>query len=764
MPTTFQQQSDPNNKYAFKVPDEGEVFQVDGNIHNFYRRNGSSIETVNYVNSLLGAEAGQFGNAGEQRQEAIRRAQAQGLNLEAQSYNWGDISSTGLFQMGGNGGPTSTYTGDLTSFLNQRAGLPTTQTTLTQNPLGPNPINPYGQGTLTDQNGNIIRDQTQYTVAQAQANAMATNAGLSAPTPEMTQMAQQNAQNMGSQGVNQGYIPQTPTVGTLPRAQVLAGQLNPASQKATNLNDFYTALGTPLPSLGDRAGLYEKAGLGTRGEYRGTAAQNASLLKTLQSQSSMGGTGGIQEAKDLTTDIFKKVPGFEIPQPGITIPGGSFMPSLDELLKRLSQPTAAEQAMDSASKEILKRIDQQGSEQSDLIAARQQELQKMGFASEADFDKQVNDLMSSMRTDITNYKTQSEQIRNQPIPQNFVIGQQNELGRAYDIKTGEKALMLETLKGYKDSANDRAKELVDAKYSQIENDINYLFQVYNMNKDKLGREDQKQAQALELWLGFRKEALDAQKAEDEKVYNIGMEVLSNGGGTVLANKIFKASSPQEALALGGSYIGKLDRDQQALENSLANKKFGLDQAEFNLRKNELAQAKADSAAAVTLQKQEEQLKAVQDSTGKLQTIDDRIAAIKALKTDPGLDSRVGPNVLARGWFSTGDRFGAGDSFAGNVHQLTSQDTLQTLLNLKQQGGTLGALSDKEADLLRAAASKINGWEIKDKNGNFTGEWKIDQKSFLKELDTLETLAIRAKNKVLSGIVSADDLNEIDSIK
>lgn len=48
------------------------------------------------------------------------------------------------------------------------------------------------------------------------------------------------------------------------------------------LYDYYTAQKQPLPSISDRAKLYEQAGLGSATSYTGTAAQNTSLLKTLQ--------------------------------------------------------------------------------------------------------------------------------------------------------------------------------------------------------------------------------------------------------------------------------------------------------------------------------------------------------------------------------------------------------------------------------------------------------------------------------------------------
>jgi hypothetical protein len=53
------------------------------------------------------------------------------------------------------------------------------------------------------------------------------------------------------------------------------------------------------------------------------------------------------------------------------------------------------------------------------------------------------------------------------------------------------------------------------------------------------------------------------------------------------------------------------------------------------------------------------------------------------------------------------------------------------------------LTDREGDALRASATQLNDWEIKDDKGVPTGVWNIDEASFKKELNNLKTLAQRA---------------------
>lgn len=106
---------------------------------------------------------------------------------------------------------------------------------------------------------------------------------------------------------------------------------------------------------------------------------------------------------------------------------------------------------------------------------------------------------------------------------------------------------------------------------------------------------------------------------------------------------------------------------------------------------------------------------------------------------------VGTNPLARtsltSW-ATGER----QNFVAGVKQLTSQETLNALLELKAGGGTLGALSEGERFMLQESATKIGGWEIKDKNGIGSGFYNASEKDFKKELLNLQTLAEKAMLK------------------
>lgn len=126
----------------------------------------------------------------------------------------------------------------------------------------------------------------------------------------------------------------------------------------------------------------------------------------------------------------------------------------------------------------------------------------------------------------------------------------------------------------------------------------------------------------------------------------------------------------------------------------------------------------------------------------------KITDVTGLLDDPGLNSAVGPNSLARGGIPLGfgtipfglDNFtGAKSNFIGGVEQLRGELTLDKLSAAKGSGVTFGALSDGERQLVAAAASKLGTWAIKDGAGNTVG-YNIDEGQFKKELDKINNFA------------------------
>lgn len=153
----------------------------------------------------------------------------------------------------------------------------------------------------------------------------------------------------------------------------------------------------------------------------------------------------------------------------------------------------------------------------------------------------------------------------------------------------------------------------------------------------------------------------------------------------------------------------------------------------------IANQKIEAEAIET--KNQNELKATQ--------LESKATDLGAAKDNSYLKNAVGPNPLARTDFSSWWT-GGKQNFIASVKQLTDQETMNTLLNLKQAGGTLGALSDSERKMLQDAASKINSWAIRDDSGNITG-YNASENDFKAELTKLQNLAQTAADKAKTPI-------------
>jgi len=123
-------------------------------------------------------------------------------------------------------------------------------------------------------------------------------------------------------------------------------------------------------------------------------------------------------------------------------------------------------------------------------------------------------------------------------------------------------------------------------------------------------------------------------------------------------------------------------------------------------------------------------------------LDSKIDLLDNILSHGSLGASVGPHAISR--LAPVARFSGGRSdFTASVDQLVSKGTLDALLELKSRGGTLGAISQSELNILQNAATKINSWKVKDKDGNVTG-FNASEESFKRELNSMKAVTMNWK--------------------
>jgi len=138
------------------------------------------------------------------------------------------------------------------------------------------------------------------------------------------------------------------------------------------------------------------------------------------------------------------------------------------------------------------------------------------------------------------------------------------------------------------------------------------------------------------------------------------------------------------------------------------------------------------------------------------TFTEKVNALNEVKNDPYKSMAVGANALSvdKGGFAgaiyklahpikniknaiTGGKQGV----IADIENITSKETLDNLIAIKAAGGTFGALSEKELQMLIDSATKVGRWKKEDDNGNVY--YDVGEKIFDDELDRLTKLANKA---------------------
>jgi len=463
-----------------------------------------------------------------------------------------------------------------------------------------------------------------------------------------------------------------------------------------------------------------------------------------------GGFVNLTTNQPITSDILTPIaiPNFQTPQPSPVFPIASLNTELPET--KLTQPE--KQADDLSTR---------------LQALNERLLGQSAVRAQKEIELGVPELIKSQRDLSTRLKTLQAEALAIPLQiQQEFEGRGVTKGGAAPIEAGRlrqnaiQALsvgaMFEATKGNLQTAFDLVDRAVDQEFGPIREEIaiktanldlilkSPSFSLAEKNRAQTQKEAQ-EARALQI---------ANQETNAKEIKNYAVEAAKKGAPTDILQKIQSARSPQEALQIAGFYLGANFREE------VEAKQFqrALQETTFNLSLDKFNEDKRQFSANYALQQQEFELKKFNEAQKKnpvasaevtAEILQGKVDLIDDLSKHPGLDSRVGPGVTTRGLFTIQDRFGAGQEFAAGVKLLVGRETIDTLINLKARGGTLGALSDKERELLEQSTTKIGSWEIK-KNGEGTGRWNVTEKAFKAELDRIKDLAIRAKARALGG--------------
>lgn len=314
--------------------------------------------------------------------------------------------------------------------------------------------------------------------------------------------------------------------------------------------------------------------------------------------------------------------------------------------------------------------------------------------------------------------------------------------------------LLEASRGNITLAQDLVDRAVAQKYDPIKEEIavNKANLDLILNDPLTSLADKNRANRQKEIQDAKASAIAKEEVNEKARRDLTLTAVKYGVPNDVLQKMQSASTFEEAQLIGAPYLtdpkAQYELESARLDNVLK-------RAEIDRKQRETA-----LLGEQTKEQKKVEAQALKDAKTAIPLLEDKVGMIDTLLTHPGMTMAVGTVP----YFSKSKLFdfvGTRQAFAGGVHQLTSTETLDYLVNLKKQGGTLGALSQTELDILKGAASKINDWEDKDSKGNPLGTWNVKESDFKKELTTLQTLANRALTNARGDLLTTEERESLD---
>jgi hypothetical protein len=382
-----------------------------------------------------------------------------------------------------------------------------------------------------------------------------------------------------------------------------------------------------------------------------------------------------------------------VPQPAIPTQGASISAELEEGVDQFTQQQqAASQAAGETKESALDTYLTNLTQQKGLT-----QLTDEAYRAEGGVDAitpELNDINDKIRKEQLSLRRAKESI--QDAGGGLAGGAAAEIAnleRDSFRKQADLSIIQLGIQGRYDSAKAEADRAVAA---QLEQQTNYnaaLKFAYDEAKSDWSTAEQREFETL---LGNRNRAIEEETARLTAIKELGIQAQIDGAPTDVVQRMMAAETEADAMAIGGSYIGALDREAQRASINASNASTANSYDQIRAR----SVAAREAAQEATSAEQEAQQKKVADTEQALE--------ISNLATDllsaPGGGAAIG--------FGVGKLFGI-DAIGGtNRADFEAQATrLANLLTLDNLDLMSGVLSETDIKILETAGSNLRNFNM-----------------------------------------------------
>jgi len=189
-----------------------------------------------------------------------------------------------------------------------------------------------------------------------------------------------------------------------------------------------------------------------------------------------------------------------------------------------------------------------------------------GFSLQADQDAGVfeadsalQDINNELRTEQLGRRRSVEALQGQGNLKGTTQSQVNNINRESYSKQADMAIVQLAAQGRFNSASALADRKANAMFEQEQNQIDAAKITYEDNKDLYNKAEQRE---FETALTDRTNRVQAEKEQMQAVQNLALQAQLDGAPPDIVSEMMKAKTLADASALGGQFVGALDREQQ----------------------------------------------------------------------------------------------------------------------------------------------------------------------------------------------------------
>ena len=283
----------------------------------------------------------------------------------------------------------------------------------------------------------------------------------------------------------------------------------------------------------------------------------------------------------------------------------------------------------------------------------------------------------------------------------------NNVNRDSYSKQADMAIVQLAAQGRFNSASALADRKANAMFEQEQNQIDAAKITYEDNKDLYNKAEQRE---FETALTDRTNRVQAEKEQMQAVQKLALQAQMDGAPPDIVSEMMKSKTLADASALGGQFVGALDREQQRASTAQSRSSIAANYASIDLAERKFNYAQQKDALDAELKTMVDAGSLTEEAAAKQKDVESALRLkdlVGQIRGHAGFNlsvGSIGSRIIGFEGGAAGQLYnflsGQGQGFDALYDQLTNTMTLDNL-NLMS-----GVLTDKDIEILSGAATRL----------------------------------------------------------